>query len=265
MLAFLLSSRLCSGAGGASEGRGGRTSLLQKNRLVGKHPALVPGHAIPQLIDAHLLTPQALPHARRRDLGLAAIGQRHADHGPPPPPLPRAHPGAHLVPVLVVVLEEARAVRRRRRVLHLHREPAAREHAVALPERVRDLVDVDRVERHPDAHARVLGRVLDQDELALLAVGQVAEERHAVAGDGGARAGFRGVREGHGAVGVVRVVHGGRHGGVGGARGRGVGGLVGREGVCLADVVWGGSLLLDGVCRGGLLVVVVSVGVLIVT
>lgn len=60
--------------------------------------------------------------------------------------------------------------------MHLQREPAARVDGVGLAERVRDLVDVDGVEGDADADARVLGRVLDEDELALLALAEVAEE-----------------------------------------------------------------------------------------
>ena len=143
-------------------------------------------------------------------------------------------------------------MRRRRRALHLHREPGARIHRVNLAIRVRDLRRVDRVERHADAHAIALpARLLHEDELALARLGNVAEE-------GGVVVVLalrpRGPRRGNGVGGAYAVQHaiveGRGHGGPAAAEGGG--GRVGRgvagEGVVGADVIGACGGLTVGGC-----------------
>ncbi|CAN5951403.1 unnamed protein product [Sphagnum jensenii] len=228
------------------------TSFLQEHRLVRKHSALVPRHPISQIIQLDLFAPLTLPHPRRRHLGFSAIPQRNLHHGPSSLGAPRVFGIVH-----VVVFEEAASAGRGRRRLHLQREPGARVDGVALAEGVGDLVDVHGVERDAHAHPASLARVIDEDELSLLGLGNVAEQRAAIvlfrlgAGDDGVRA----ARHGR-----ARIVHGRGHGGAAyGGIGR-VAPRVAGEDVTLTDVVGGSG---DPV-RSGVVVMVALVHVIFV-
>ena len=189
--------------GGSGWERRRRTRFLEEHGLPIEHAALVPRHAVAQLVDADLPLAGCPAHAWDGDLADAGDGDEGAG----------ATTGArvHLNAIIVVVLEEADAVGRWRRVLHLHREPGARVHGAALAEGVRDLVRVDCVEGSADADALLLGRLVDDDELGLLGLGDVAEEGEVVVVLG---LGLRG----NGMVGVLGhrrsgIAHRGSHGG----------------------------------------------------
>lgn len=157
----------------------GVESFLQKHSLIRKHPALMPRHAIPQIIQLDLLRARAGPHARDVDFALAAIRERHADGRAAlaPSPSAAAATGLDLIAVIVVVaLEESAAPRRRRRALHLQREPAARVDGIALAEGVRDFFDVDGVESYADPDSAALAWIVYENEFALLALRDVAKE-----------------------------------------------------------------------------------------
>jgi hypothetical protein len=66
------------------------------------------------------------------------------------------------------------------RGLHLQREPGARVHGIALAKGIRDLLDIDRIKRNPDSDAPTLAWVVDEDELALLRIGDIAKEASTV-------------------------------------------------------------------------------------
>ena len=162
------------------------TSFLQKHRLVCKHPALVPRHAEPQLINHDFLPPLPLPHLGYRDLGLAALQQWHADHlasslSP--------KTGFHIV---IVLAKESSSVRAGRRRLHLRWEPGSWIYRVGFAERVWDLVDIDRVERNADANALAFLGIINQNELPSLALGDISKQCLALLiGSSIVRLGFR--------------------------------------------------------------------------
>jgi hypothetical protein len=66
------------------------------------------------------------------------------------------------------------------RGLHLQREPGARVHGIALAEGIRDLFDIDRIKRNPNPDAPTLAWIVDEDELALLRIGDIAKQASAV-------------------------------------------------------------------------------------
>lgn len=168
------------------------TSLLQKHRLPIKDPTLMPRHPIPELIDPDLPLSVRPPHPRDRDL--QPIHRADRDHhgggaaaATPPSAAARVRLRIGIVTIIIsIALEEPRAMRGGRGVLHLHGEPGAREDGAGFAEGVRDLVCVDGVEGGADADAVLVARgLVDDDELWLLRVGDVGEEGEAVVIAGG--------------------------------------------------------------------------------
>lgn len=133
----------------------------------GERSALVPRHAVAQIIDADLLAAHAGAHARDAELRLAAVWHGDTHEG-----LASAA-GARALGVVVKVVGELRLGRG---ALHLAGEPAARPHGLGAAVAVGDAARVDRVERDAHARAPAADRVLHEDELALLGFGDVAEE-----------------------------------------------------------------------------------------
>jgi hypothetical protein len=60
--------------------------------------------------------------------------------------------------------------------LHLQREPAAGIDRIALPERIRDLLDIDSVQCNSHSDSATLSRIVNENELALLSFWDVAKE-----------------------------------------------------------------------------------------
>lgn len=135
-----------------------RTSFLQEHCFIRKHPALVPCHAISQVIQLYFLGPNTTPNPRYLHFALTTVGKGHTDSHAAP--LPSATSGIStrldlitlIVVIVVIILEELATSRTRRRTLHLEGEPTAGVDGVALPERVWNFLDVDSVQRdsNPD-------------------------------------------------------------------------------------------------------------------
>lgn len=149
------------------------TRFLQEYGLPVEHSTLMPCHTVPQLIDTDLLPAKAPAHSRGAHLCRRPVGQRNRDHSAAPT-------SARVCVVVVVAVEEAGPVARWRRVLHLHWEPGARVHGVALTEGIGNLVCVDRIEGYADADSLILGWVVDNDEFTFLGLGYISKEGDAV-------------------------------------------------------------------------------------
>lgn len=156
------------------------TSSLQKDGSAREDTALQPSHAVAEIVEPDLLAPGALARARDGDLALGPIRERDLDHDPVTTAGASGPPGAAAIDLDVVVvqvlLEEAAPGGTRGRALHLPREVAAGEDRGALAEGVGDLLGVDVLQRHADTEAAAALVVVDQDELALLGVGNVREQ-----------------------------------------------------------------------------------------
>ena len=217
--------RQCQSIRGGS-GRGRLTRFLEEHGFPIEDAALVPRHAVAQLVDADLPLAGRPAHARDGDLADAGDGDKGAGAA--------TAARVHLDTIVVVILEETYAVGRRRRVLHLHGEPGARVHGAALAEGVRDLVGVDGVEGRTDADALLLSGLVDDDKLGLLGLGYITEEGEVVVVLG---LGLRG--NGVGAVGHRRsgIAHRGSHGGAAYGRVWWVTTGVAWEDVALADIL----------------------------
>jgi hypothetical protein len=139
----------------------------------------MPGHSVAQIIQPNLLTPHTLPHPRDANLCLASISKRNSNHHLAP--APRSSSGINLNSIiLIIALEKFRAMSGWWRGLHLQREPGARVHGIALAEGIWDLFDIDRIKRNPDPDAPTLAWIVDEDELALLRIGDIAKKASAV-------------------------------------------------------------------------------------
>src|SRR3569833_3382532 len=142
-----------------------------KNKPTNKNAALQPSLPVALIVQAHLLPPSVLPHARDGQLRLFTVADGHLDQHLAAAGAAGAGATAlriHVAVVLVVevVGEEAGPRGARRRALHLASEVAARVARRALAERVGDLARVAALERDTAAPPRLPVRVLDQDELA---------------------------------------------------------------------------------------------------
>lgn len=192
----------------------------------------MPCHPVAQLIDSDLLLTDSPPRARDADITDAGDGDSGAAAS--------ATSARVRLSVVVVVLEEADSVGRWRGILHLHGEPGAGEDGAALAEGVGNLVRVHGIEGGTDADALLLGGLIDDNELGLLGLGDVAEEGQAVLvlGLGWRRLlGLRG--NGMGVVGhwCSGIVHRGSHGGTAYRRVWWVTTGVAGEDVALSDVL----------------------------
>ena len=164
----------------------------------------MPRHAVPELIDLDL--PLAITSAHARDSDLAnAVHHRNGDHG-----AAATNTAPSDLDVIIIAVKKATAMSRGRGILHLHGEPGTGIHGAALAKGVGDLVGIDSVKRGADTDALLLSRLIDDDKLGLLGLGDVAEEGEAVF--------VLRLRLGGNGVGVVGhgrsgIVHCGSHGG----------------------------------------------------
>ena len=165
------------------------TGPLEKDGTSREHTALQPCHTVAEIVQLDLSRSSRLAHPRDSDILLAIVAHRDLDH----PRTAASLSALCLLDAIVldVVGEEVRASGTGRRALHLSREVAARIDTGALAEAVWDFVGVHPLQSdaHPKAGSSHI--VLDEDELALLGLGNVGEEIIVLVGTGSLMAATR--------------------------------------------------------------------------
>lgn len=152
----------------------GLTRSLQEECAAVEGPGLAPAHAVPELVERELLVAPAGRHARDGEVGLRVVQQFHGDHRP-------RRRGRSAIGLVIEIVPTHPRPGRGRWVRDLRVEVRAWVHRVDLALLVRDLVHVDLVQRHPHPDAGIPLPILDEDELAALGFGYVAEQCSALA------------------------------------------------------------------------------------